>query len=243
MAGTEVERAWGRKSTFLLPPLLLLVAVLLNPASPPGITFTPLFAAAPLVAAPLYGLRGTIAYGVAAVGLVLAVVTLSSSDTLLEGLIKVLTVVTVAVLAVVINLVVTRGQRHVANARAVAEAVQRAVVRDPPPALDGLRLATRYRAANSRELIGGDFYAAAPSPYGVRLILGDVRGKGLEATDSVTDVLGAFREAAVYEPELTVVSAHLEAALRRAARLRTGRCPDAEQESFVTAVLAELRPV
>ncbi|GAB3971464.1 hypothetical protein GCM10029978_046700 [Actinoallomurus acanthiterrae] len=63
----------------------------------------------------------------------------------------------------------------------------------------------------------------------MRVIIGDVQGKGLPAVETAAAVLGAFREAAHEEPELTSVVAHLEASL---ARQLAG-------EKFVTAVLAE----
>jgi serine phosphatase RsbU (regulator of sigma subunit) len=75
------------------------------------------------------------------------------------------------------------------------------------------------------------------SPYGVRLVVGDVRGKGLGAVAAVAVLIGAFREAAEQEPTLEAVAERLERALAREGTRRDGI--DAF-EGFTTAVLAEL---
>ncbi|WP_181008861.1 PP2C family protein-serine/threonine phosphatase, partial [Streptomyces sp. SM12] len=242
MASERAEMSWAKRWVGLLPPLLLVCAFTFTLASPPHVTFTPFLAAAPLVAAALQGVTATVLNTVAAVLLGAVMHTWFDPAGALEGTLQVLTVATVAGIAIGINRLVGRRTRQVATARGVAAAVQRAMVPDPPPVLDGIRLATRYRTADREALIGGDLYSAVETPHGVRLILGDVRGKGLEATDSVAVVLGAFREAAEYEADLSAVSARVESALHRAARLRAGRTRLGEEESFVTGVLAELRP-
>ena len=50
-----------------------------------------------------------------------------------------------------------------------------------PPALGSLRLAVLYASASAEASIGGNFYEALETPHGVRLLVGDVRGKGLDA--------------------------------------------------------------
>lgn len=231
-----------RRAAAALPTLLLVGAFLLTLATPPRVTFAPFLAAAPLVAAAVQGLRATVVTACAALALMTVMHIWIDPSTSLEAVFQVLTVATVSAMAVGINQLVGRRTRQVLTAREVAAAVQRAMVPDPPSAIDGVRLATRYRTADREALIGGDLYGAVQTPHGVRLILGDVRGKGLEATDSVAVVLGAFREAAEYETSLGEVSARVDSALRRAARLRAGRLRLGEDESFVTGVLLELHP-
>ncbi len=142
-------------------------------------------------------------------------------------------------LAVLIHEIVERGRSQLATARGVAEAVQRAVLPAPPARLEGMRLAARYEAARTDTLIGGDLYAALQTPYGARLIMGDVRGKGLGAIETVTVVLGAFWEAADSEPSLPALADCLEKA-----RIRAGERGDAADisECFATCVLAEIPP-
>ncbi len=75
--------------------------------------------------------------------------------------------------------------------------------------------------------------------YGVRAVIGDVRGKGLGAVETAAAVLGAFREAAHQEPALDRVAAWLAHSLDR-----TLRESDHEGmgEEFVTLILVCVRP-
>lgn len=227
----------------LLPGLLLIAACLLNVMTGPSAAFTPVFAAVPLAAAALQGRRATLLYGLLAIVLI-AVLQLPHESTTVatDERLRVFTVASVVVLALGINTLVTGMRESEASARVIAEAVQRAVVPDPAPQLGGVRLATRYRAAQREALIGGDLYAAELTPFGVRAILGDVRGKGLDATASVAVVLGSFREAAAHEPDLRTVGERMEKALRRAARKRASTGATDEDEGFVTAVMIEIPP-
>lgn len=75
------------------------------------------------------------------------------------------------------------------------------------------------------------------TPYGVRLVVGDVRGKGLEAVETVAVVIGAFREAAEQEADLARVAGRLDHALHREGRGREGID---RVEGFTTALLVEV---
>jgi serine phosphatase RsbU (regulator of sigma subunit) len=105
--------------------------------------------------------------------------------------------------------------RHLVAVSTVAEAAQRALLRPPGPHVGAVRLAARYVSAADSAQIGGDLYAVLDTPYGVRAIIGDVRGKGLGAVQASAVVLGAFREAAYDESELTGVSRRLETSVSR----------------------------
>ncbi|MFF0745598.1 PP2C family protein-serine/threonine phosphatase [Streptomyces sp. NPDC004111] len=227
----------SRRFVRTLPPLMIIGGAVFDASSPPNFTAAPLFAAAPLVAAPFFGLAATVLTAVASV---LAVVGLRIHDDSLKRVLSVtelVTVLTVAVLAVFINRVVRRGDRRLASVRVIAEAAQRAVVPTPPESIGGLQIAARYEAAEADAFIGGDLFAVQDTPHGVRLVVGDVRGKGLEAVEAVAVVVGAFREAAETESTLEGVAQRLERALAREGRRREGL--DA-MEGFTTAVLAEI---
>ncbi|MEU1409977.1 PP2C family protein-serine/threonine phosphatase, partial [Streptomyces sp. NPDC005728] len=91
--------------------------------------------------------------------------------------------------------------------------------------------------------IGGDLYEAVETRYGVRMIVGDVRGKGLPAVGLAAAVLNAFREAAHYEDDLVEVMNHCAAALHReraapGAVDQDGR--EDQAEDFVTALVAQV---
>ncbi|MFC8720511.1 PP2C family protein-serine/threonine phosphatase [Kitasatospora sp. NPDC057198] len=113
----------------------------------------------------------------------------------------------------------------------VAEAAQRALLRQPEPVVGPLRLAVRYVSAADAARIGGDLYSVLDTPYGTRVLVGDVRGKGLGAVQTAAVVLGAFREAAYDEEQLPAVAGRIEASMRR-------HVPDGE---FTTAMLAAFR--
>ncbi|MBV9022441.1 MAG: serine/threonine-protein phosphatase [Streptomycetaceae bacterium] len=127
-------------------------------------------------------------------------------------------------------LLVSSRERELLQVRGVAEAAQWALLRAVPAQIGPVRLAVRYLAAAAEARIGGDLYEVLPTPYGIRLLIGDVRGKGLPAVETAVDVLGAFREAARTEPSLAAVASRLDTALARRGT----------SEDFVTAVLANL---
>ncbi|WP_405011282.1 PP2C family protein-serine/threonine phosphatase [Kitasatospora sp. NBC_01539] len=113
----------------------------------------------------------------------------------------------------------------------VAEAAQRALLRRPGPTVGPLDLAVRYVSAADTARIGGDLYSVLDTPHGTRVLVGDVRGKGLGAVQTAAVVLGAFREAAYDEERVTAVAGRVEASVER-------HVPDGE---FTTALFADFR--
>ncbi|MFF7977101.1 SpoIIE family protein phosphatase [Streptomyces sp. NPDC007905] len=220
-----------------LPALLIAGGILYDLLTPRDFTAVPFFTAAPLVAAPLSALRATVLTGLAALVATFAVHARYGTGTDVSLVTEVVTVATVALLAAAINRVVRLGDRRLASAREIAEAAQRAVLPEPAARIAGFDIAARYEAAQEDAFIGGDLYAVQDSPHGVRLVVGDVRGKGMGAVAAVAVVIGAFREAAEQESTLEAVAERLEGALAREGTRRDGI--DAV-ESFTTAVLAEL---
>lgn len=220
-----------------LPALLLIVGAFYDYLTPQDFTAAPFFTAAPLVAAPLYSRRGTVLTGLASVAVVLAIHLRLGIVLRTDAITEAATVATVAVLAVLINALVRRSNEQLASAREIAEAAQRAVLPEPAERIGGFEIAARYEAAQEGAFIGGDLYAVQDTPHGVRLVVGDVRGKGMGAVAAVAVVIGAFREAAEQEATLEAVAQRLERALAREGTRRDGL--DAF-EGFTTAVLAEL---
>ncbi|WP_033285152.1 PP2C family protein-serine/threonine phosphatase [Streptomyces sp. NRRL F-525] len=235
-----VERrriSYARTFVHRLPALLLIVGAFYDYFTPQDFTAAPFFTAAPLVAAPLYSRRGTVLTGLASVAVVLAIHLRLGIVLHTDAITEAATVATVAVLAVLINALVRRSSEQLASAREIAEAAQRAVLPEPAERIGGFEIAARYEAAQEGAFIGGDLYAVQDTPHGVRLVVGDVRGKGMGAVAAVAVVIGAFREAAEQEATLEAVAQRLERALAREGTRRDGL--DAF-EGFTTAVLAEL---
>ena len=228
-----------RRFVRALPALTIGGGLLFDSLNPPPYTAGPLFAAAPLIAAPFFSLRSTVGTGGAAIVSVLLLRLARGTLSQVVPVTELITVVTVSVLAVVINGVVRRGNEQLASARVIAETAMRAVLPTPEERIGGLHVAARYEAAQADEFVGGDLFAVADTPQGARLVLGDVRGKGLDAVEAVAVVIGAFREAAEQERSLEGVARRLERALAREESRRGGL--DA-MEGFVTAVLAEVPP-
>ncbi len=112
----------------------------------------------------------------------------------------------------------------------VAEAAQRAILAAVPPRLGPISLAGRYVSASAEARVGGDIYEIIQRPDAVRLLVGDVRGKGLEAVRTATIVLGEFRAAAADLDDLAAVAVQIDRRLR----------PYLGDEDFATALIAEV---
>ncbi|WP_030708009.1 PP2C family protein-serine/threonine phosphatase [Streptomyces sp. NRRL F-2580] len=229
----------ARQVVRVLPGALIALGTVFNLLTPPSFTGSPFFSAAPLVAAPLYTFRATVLTGLLASLAVFLLHLDNGTGRKVEALTELVTVVTVSGLALLINRVVRRSGERLASARGIAEAAQRAVLPKPAERIGGLHVCAWYEAAQADAFIGGDLYAVQDTPYGVRLAVGDVRGKGLGAVEAVAVVLGAFREAAETEPTLEALAQRLERALAREGTRRDGL--DAV-EGFTTCVLGEIPP-
>lgn len=220
-----------------LPLFVIVVGAVFDSTTPTRFTASPFFAAAPLVAAPFFTPVGTLLTAIASLCTELALHLVDGSMLTVEAVTELLTVLTVSVLALGINRVVRRSGERLASARIIAETAQRAVLPRPADRIGGLHIAARYEAAQEGAFIGGDLFAVQDTPHGVRLVVGDVRGKGLEAVETVAVIIGAFREAAEQESSLEGVAQRLERALTREGTRRAGIDVF---EGFTTAVVAEI---
>lgn len=222
----------------LVPAALLLVAgTFVTLLTPSHVSGAPLFTAAPLIVAFVASTAVTALTGLVATGLLAATLLVPhGASSVQDHLTRMVSLAVVSVLATGISWFVRRRGAALASARSVAETAQFAVLPVPPPRAGGLRIAVRYEAAAHGAQIGGDLYAVQETPHGVRILVGDVRGKGLTAVGTVVILLGAFREAAEQEPTLEGVADRLDRALLRERRPRGG---EEDLEGFTTALLAE----
>ncbi|MFD9389380.1 PP2C family protein-serine/threonine phosphatase [Streptomyces sp. NPDC060000] len=211
----------------LLPVLILLVIMLVGLFGEAGMIWLPLLAAGPALAATTNGPRGVFSVGLlaAVVGATLGARAGAPGREVAAVLAALVAVTLASALASALR---GRRERVLADVRSVAEAAQHALLRPVPATVGPFEVAVRYSAAAAEARIGGDLYALVPTPYGVRLIVGDVRGKGLPAVGTAALVLGVFREAAYDEPDLLAVVDRIERSLAR--NLGT--------DDFVTAVVA-----
>ncbi len=207
---------------------LIAAAVVVDLATGPRSTLSPLLAAVPVLAST--GTRKPQVPLLAGVFSAAAVLGLAKANPGVGAVVHataLATVLAVTCTSTATVALVAARERELLQVRTVAEAAQQALLRPVPPRIGRVRLAVRYLAAAAEARIGGDLYEAIPTPYGVRLLLGDVRGKGLPAVETAADVLGVYRDAARAEPDLAVVADRIDAALARRP----------ESEEFVTAVL------
>ena len=123
--------------------------------------------------------------------------------------------------------------QRLAGVTLVAEAVQRAILAQPPARTGPISLSVRYLSAAAEAQVGGDLYEVVPGPSSVRLLVGDVRGKGLSAVRTATVVLGEFRAAAAGPGDVAHVAREIDR-----------RIPPylLDAEEFVTAVLVDIEP-
>lgn len=146
-------------------------------------------------------------------------------------------------------------EEELAQARWVAGVAQRALLPPLPPRLGRLSIASSYLAAEEEAAIGGDLYAAADLGDGrVRVLVGDVQGKGLAAVEVASMLIAAFRRAVRHHTALTALPGRLDQNLREdltdlayAPPQSGGAGPQAALETtpgllerFVTAVVVDV---
>ncbi|SCE86619.1 Serine phosphatase RsbU, regulator of sigma subunit [Micromonospora mirobrigensis] len=124
-----------------------------------------------------------------------------------------------------------RQDEQIAELSKLAAVAQQAVLRPLGPQVGSLAVAGRYISSTATAEIGGDLYEAMDTPYGVRMIIGDVRGKGLDAVRLASIVLGSYRHVAHERADLRAVVTDLDRAVAR----------NVGDEDFVTAALVEER--
>ncbi|MEU6850834.1 PP2C family protein-serine/threonine phosphatase [Actinacidiphila alni] len=232
------RRSWwqtARRDPVLMSPLLLTVVIgVLAFVTPDNVAVSRLLPAAPALAASMWSVAATVALGAVAICVVIAVALVLGTPGMLFTAVAIGAVTAAAGYAAYIRL---QRERTLTEVRSVADAAQAVVLRPVPPRIGRIDIATLYVAAAAQARIGGDFYAAVETPYGVRLLIGDVRGKGLAAAGVAGAVANCFREAAHDEPDLAALARRLDTSLGRYSASLPAQ--DAS-ERFATALLAEI---
>ncbi|MFI0906225.1 PP2C family protein-serine/threonine phosphatase [Streptomyces sioyaensis] len=224
------------KVPWTLVALALVTGVLLDLFAFEPYLGLPLLAAGPLIAGAMLPYRSAVTVVAVTCGLSVGL-DIERGRPATPLLVDLAVVGLIGVLALAINGLIARQGRDLALTRDLAEAVQLAVLPDPPERAGPLAVAAGYVAAQAEARIGGDLYAVQETPFGVRMIIGDVRGKGIQAVAAVSVAIGAFRQEAEYAPTLDTLVRRLDEAMTRGAA-RSGPIPSSE--GFTTAVLAEV---
>ena len=223
---TQWQRSHLMASSWLATFLLLDVVV---PST--GVAFTIFFAIAPLIACASLPPRTTAAYGVTAVTLTVASVLWNG----MEGeqyWLRALDVALVSAAAVVVARVRVQREARLSRVLAIADTAQRAILPTLPGRLGDLRIGVRYVSAAQEALVGGDLYDMYHADGRVRVLVADVRGKGLDAVQQAAQVIRAFRQAAALGRDVAEVAEAMQQHLG----------PAMGDEDFVTALLVEVGP-
>lgn len=220
-----------------LPVGLIAVSTAVDSVTPAEYTSVPLVASACVLAGATLTLRGTAWAGVFALTATLVVNWQLGLLQTESGWVEVFNVLLATLIGLDVNRMLDRHGRRLAAARSVAGVMQRVVLPSPPARIGPLHVAARYEAADAEARIGGDAFAIQETPHGIRILIGDVRGKGLGAVSTTATLLGAFREAAHYAPGIGDLTDRLEQSLERDSALNPHRDRD---EEFTTALLAEI---
>jgi phosphoserine phosphatase RsbU/P len=197
-----------------------------------GLNVPSLFSVAPLIVATVADERRTAIFAGAAV--VLAIGTGWRHGITGEATYgtRVAVVCIISAMAVVVAGMRRRREERLARMTAIAQASQLALLPPLPPEMTGISIAARYRSATREASVGGDLYEIIPTGHGIRVIIGDVRGNGLDAILLARHVLSAFRRSAVAMPALEQLAGEVSRAIR----------PHLGEEDFVTAALAQIAP-
>ncbi|MEU2053147.1 PP2C family protein-serine/threonine phosphatase [Streptomyces bungoensis] len=227
----------GRREGVLLSPVILTVLITgLAFATPRDIAFSRLLPAAPALAAAMWPVVPTILLGAFCL-LVMIGLSFVYSDLGTPYTVAAIAAVTLA--AAYTSHLRLQREEALFQIRLVADAAQRVLLRPLPRRVQDVEIESLYLAAQEQARIGGDFYEVADTPYGVRLLIGDVRGKGLSAVGAAAAVINCFRENAYDQPHLRGIIHRLETSMGRYSVATLD--PD-QSEHFATALIAEIPP-
>lgn len=125
-------------------------------------------------------------------------------------------------------------EQEMLRLRSTAAAMQRHILRPLPMLTDDVLVNGLYEPVQEDRLVGGDIYDVVDSPWGTRVLIGDVQGKGLPAAGAAFAVIGAFRATAHREPTLTALVDALDASV---VRHNSYAAQTGDDERFVTALI------
>ncbi|MEV0449379.1 PP2C family protein-serine/threonine phosphatase [Streptomyces sp. NPDC050600] len=246
-AAPRLTRRGGRL-LLAVPFAIIAVVTVVDVLSPPDVHLGPFLIAAPAVTASFAGARMTAFVGAVAVVAQSVVAVSRTSITDLNHTYQIIALVLISVIATFFAHLRERDEERVRRLRSIAHAAQSVVLRPLPHRAGPLHIASVYLAAEEEAQMGGDLYAAARTANGTRLLIGDARGKGLDAIGEASLVLGAFRVTARREQELPDLIGHLEAGVGsdevKEEEPGTGagaeEAEDTSDEAFVTALVLDI---
>ncbi|MER5525394.1 PP2C family protein-serine/threonine phosphatase [Streptomyces sp. NPDC002677] len=234
-----LRRSWQSSHALLLLPIALIVVIAVaDLRAPEDIHLGPALVIAPALTPSFAGPRATALVGALAVAAQVVIAVFHGGLSTVNHIVQIVTLTLLSVIVVVYSAVRERRRAQLAQVRTVAEAAQHVLMWPLPEQIGPLRIASLYLAAEDEAQIGGDLYAVTRSDGQVRVLIGDVRGKGLAAIGEAALLLSAFRESAHGDITLPELAAVLEQSVSRyAADLES---PEEAGERFATALLIEI---
>ncbi|MFF3332938.1 PP2C family protein-serine/threonine phosphatase [Streptomyces sp. NPDC002888] len=225
----------GQHEAVLLSPVIVTVLIAgLAFSTPREIAFSRLLPAAPALAAALWPVLPTVLLGTFCL---LIMIGLSFVYSDLGTPYTAAAIIAVTLAAAYASHLRLQREETLFQVRLVADAAQKVLLRPLPHRIQDVDIESLYVAAQEQARIGGDFYEAADTPYGVRLLIGDVRGKGLTAVGAASAVINCFRENAYDQPDLRGIIHRLQTTI---ARYSAAIPADDQSEHFATALIAEI---
>ncbi|MFJ2580742.1 PP2C family protein-serine/threonine phosphatase [Kitasatospora aureofaciens] len=229
-----------RSTALVLVPLALIAVItVVDLRSPTNIHLGPLLVIAPALTPSFAGPRLTALVGGLAIAAQVLIAFLHGGFTTSNHIAQIVALTALCALIVTFTAIRDHRVRQLARAQSVAEAAQRALLRPLPERIGPLEIATMYLAAEEETQIGGDLYTATRTRDGTRMLIGDVRGKGLAAVGESALLVSAFRLIAAQHDTLADLASTLDHNVGR-------YLVDFAQESgdtaehFITAVLVDL---
>jgi serine phosphatase RsbU (regulator of sigma subunit) len=237
---TPTRAVAGRPLAIAVPFAVMAAVAAADLAAGPAYGLLPLFSLSPALAAVLLSPVRTAVMGLLALAACLPLIAYDGELDSRHAIVCLASIAGVTAAGAVASAIRLRRERELADVRAVADVVQQVLLRPPPGRIGRAGLAVRCLSASSSAQVGGDLYEVVAAGDAIRIIVGDVQGRGLAAVGAAAVVLGAFREHAHDARGLADIAAAIELSMQR--QPAAGREKDGEAEGFVTAVLAEVPP-
>ncbi len=207
----------------------LVVLVIVDVVTPDTVALGLLFALSPLIACAVLPPLPTAGFALVAFAAVASSSLWNHNADDPQQVVRLVNVGVIGAASVLISAVRIRREQQIGRLTTLADVAQRAVLPVLPAHARSTDIAVRYQSAAEDAVIGGDLYDCYHSRTHTRVLLGDVRGKGLGAVEQAARVIRAFRQAAAIQAEVNAVAEDMSDYLT----------PFFDEEEFVTAVLLD----
>ncbi|WP_460347135.1 PP2C family protein-serine/threonine phosphatase [Actinoallomurus acanthiterrae] len=223
----------------MIPVLLVLSVPAIDHVMPPYVHLAPTLFVAAAMTATFASALVTALIGVGAVAAVIVAALDRGTLTTEEVIVQLVALMVLSGCMVLFCQLRKRYERDLVRVRSISKATQRVVLRPLPERSGPVSIASAYHAAEADTDLGGDLYAVTRTADSTRVLIGDVRGKGLASISDTAIMLEAFRASARLRTSLQEMVTDLEESIRWGMAEFSGTGVDAG-ERFVTAVVVDI---